>query len=166
MNIYGVNQYMATLFGQTPIIDLISADNIPVTSITGDYRYVDSLLLDINFFNDDGSSISTLYGALSRKTQYELAKFGYLTYDVKGFTISTEKLAESILSLAWSLWDGTSEGLSTISDIIQQSFATAGDTLAGTPWLKRQTEEIADLIYAEIDKLIEYLKENETPDAA
>lgn len=94
----------------------------------------------------DGTTVSIDYvrEGMTRKTSYEVGRYGDYTYGNDLF--SPENTANRILDFARSLWDGSEERLELLAGAIEQGVKEARGILGSIPgWLDKligQTEEL------------------------
>jgi hypothetical protein len=112
----------------------------------------ESIHLEIELKDGTTVSIDYVREGMTRKTSYEIGRFGNYSYGNDLF--SPENTAGRILDFARSLWDGSEERLNLLADAIEQGVKEARDILGTLPdWLDSLIGKTEDLLHKGIEAM-------------
>ena len=158
MNISGIGVIQAQLCQQKSSQDPLEQILLYQISPSETPYAKESIHMDIEL--KDGTKVSIDYTreGMSRKTSYELGRYGDYTYGNDLF--SPENTAQRILDFARSLWDGSQEKLDVLSKAIDQGIREARRILGGIPdWLSNIIGQTEDLVHKGLEDMRKEIKQ-------
>lgn len=159
MNVTGIGVIQAQLYAQQQQTSNRSLEDIlldkylsTTSSIYGSPSQSESIHMEIELKDGTKISIDYAYEGMSRKTFYELGRYGDYTYGNSFF--SPESTSQRILDFAKSLWDGSPEQLDILSKAIDQGISEARTILGSIPaWLSNMIGRTEDLVSEGIEEM-------------
>lgn len=146
-----LNSYLVGLLNTR---DDASSETLPsLACVSGQSPYQrESLHVELSLTDGTSLSIDYEYVGTEKKTSYELSRFADYTYGNDLF--SPEKTAGRILDFAGSLWDGSEEKLTLLSDAIDKGIDQARSTFGSMPsWLDTLISRTSDLLHKGLDNM-------------
>lgn len=153
MNISGIGVIQAQLLKQQqPSQRSLEEILLDRNSSAASSMEKESLHMEIELKDGTKISIDYEYEGMSKKTAYELGKYGSYTYGNDEF--SPESTSRRILDFARSLWDGSAEKLETLADAIEKGIGEAKDVLGNMPgWLSGIIGRTENLVHEGLEKM-------------
>jgi hypothetical protein len=112
----------------------------------------ESIHMEIELKDATTVSIDYVREGMTKKTSYELGRFGNYSYGDDLF--SPENTAGRILDFARSLWDGSQDRLNLLAGAIEQGVKEARDILGALPdWLDGLIGRTEDLLHKGIEAM-------------
>ncbi len=161
MNISGIGVIQAQLYpqqqlSQKPLEEILLNRYLPSSSVSPYEK--ESLHVEIEFKDGTRMTMDYAWEGMTRKTGYELERFGGFTYGTDLF--SPENTAQRILDFARSLWDGSEEKLDILADAMEEGIGQAMDTLGNIPaWLSTIIGKTEDLVHRGIEDMRAEMRE-------
>lgn len=147
-----LNAYLVDLLNTR---DDASSQTLPMllNSVSSQAPYQrESLHVELSLKDGTSLSIDYEYVGTQKKTAYELSRFADYTYGNDLF--SPENTAGRILDFARSLWDGSEEKLTLLSDAIEKGIGQARSILGAMPsWLDTLIGRTEDLLHKGLDTM-------------